>query len=80
MTLLADDRRTETPVFQSYTLSHLDALEAEAVFVFSIPQVGNQPTSGTWNLKPEIFQVFARSMRFTNTTTGVVTMKKEKKE
>ena len=37
---------------------------AEATMVFAYPlRNGNQPTSGTWNLKAEIFQVFIRSMR-----------------
>ncbi|MCI0699877.1 MAG: hypothetical protein L0241_02165 [Planctomycetia bacterium] len=54
---------------------------AEATFVFSLPVVwSNQPTSGTWNMKPEIFQVYARSMKFVNPTTAVVPMKKEKGE
>jgi hypothetical protein len=51
---------------------------AEATLVFSTPVLyGNQPASGQWNLKPEIFNVYTRSMRVVNPTTAVVPMKKE---
>src|SRR5262249_20994106 len=54
---------------------------AEAMLVFSTPVLyGNQPTSGQWNLKPEIFNVYTRSMRFVNPTTAVVPLKKEGSE
>lgn len=51
---------------------------AEAVLVFAMPlQSGNQPSSGTWLMKPEIFQVFIRSMKHAKPTTVVVPMKKD---
>jgi hypothetical protein len=54
---------------------------AEATLVFTLPVFsGNQPSSGTWNLRPEIMNVFVRSMQFKNNTTVVVKMKKEGEE
>ena len=50
---------------------------AEATIVFSMPYISNQPTSGAWNVKQEILQVYCRSMQHANTTTAVVPMKKE---
>lgn len=51
---------------------------AEATIVFQLPLLsGNNPSSGTWNLRPEIFNVYTRSMKFKNPTTVVVGMKKE---
>jgi len=60
------------------TVSKENGDAAEAALVFSLPVVvGNQPTSGTWNLKPEVFGTFTRSMRYVNVTTAAVPMKKE---
>ena len=50
---------------------------AEAVIVFSMPYISNQPISGSWNIKQEILQVYCRSMKYANATTAVVPMKKE---
>jgi hypothetical protein len=54
---------------------------AEAMLVFSQPILSyNQPNSGTWSLKPDVFQIFTRSMVYRNATTVVVPMKKEQGE
>ena len=63
------------------TVSKENGDTAEAALVFSTPLLsGNQPTAGTWTMKHEIFQVYARSMKRTNTVTVVVPMKKEGNE
>lgn len=59
------------------TVSKENGDGAEAALVFSLPVLhGQQPTSGTWNMKPEIFNTYTRSMKFVNGTTAVVPMKK----
>lgn len=51
---------------------------AEAVLTFATPTFkGGGPTSTEWKLKDDILQVFVRSMRFGNTATAAVGMKKE---
>jgi hypothetical protein len=52
---------------------------AEAAFLFSMPYISNQSTSGSWNVRQEILQVYCRSMRYANSVTAVVPMKKEGK-
>jgi hypothetical protein len=59
------------------TVSKESGDTAEATFVFSMPYISNQPTSGAWNIKQEILQVYCRSMRYANATTAIVPMKKE---
>ena len=52
---------------------------AAAEIGFQLPLLkGNQPNAGTWQLKPEIYNVYVRSCRFLNPTTVAVPMKKEK--
>jgi hypothetical protein len=57
---------------------------AEATLVFSGPGLsGDNPSAGTWALKPEMFLVFVRSMKFKTPNTVLVPMKKvpgEKKD
>ncbi|MBA4188860.1 MAG: hypothetical protein C0467_12755 [Planctomycetaceae bacterium] len=51
---------------------------AEGTFVFSGPGMsGDTPSSGTWNMKPEIFHVYIRSMKTPKPNTVVAPMKKE---
>ncbi len=51
---------------------------ADATLVFSTPiQGGNQPSAGTWNLRPEIMNVYIRSMVYKNATTVVAKVKKD---
>lgn len=59
------------------TVSKENGDNAEAAIVFTQPLLTAQPTSGVWALKPEIYQVYTRSMRFVNPTTVGVAMKKE---
>lgn len=52
---------------------------AEAAFAFDVPYyAGNQPSSGSWNLKDEIRQVFPRSAKMVSVNKLAVAMKKEK--
>lgn len=63
------------------TVSKENGDTAEAALVFSTPLLaGSQPSAGTWTMKQEIFQVYTRSMKRTNTVTVVVPMKKEGNE
>lgn len=54
---------------------------AEATLVFSGPSIsGDNPSTGGWALKPEIFMVFVRSMKSPKPNVVVVPMKKENGE
>ena len=47
---------------------------------FEVPvQRGDQPTSGSWKLKPELFQIYVRSLRVINNRV-TVNMKKDGEE
>ncbi len=53
---------------------------AEAAIAFATPVFkGNQPASGQWRLRAEMFNVYLASLPFKNATTVVVPMKKDPK-
>ncbi len=55
--------------------------KAEAVLTFNLPFLkGGQPSAGTWQLKPELFQTYIYNLNFTSPTTVTVPMVKEKGE
>jgi hypothetical protein len=51
---------------------------AAAEFRFNTPVFkGDQPSAGSWSLKPDIFQTYVRSLNFRTPVIAVVPMKKE---
>ncbi len=53
--------------------------KAEALITFNLPFLkGGQPSAGSWQLKPEMFQTFIYDLGFSSPTTVVVPMVKDK--